>query len=266
MLHAGNFVQGSATTPLVLVNQVQPTQVRFAINAQNLPLIVKYGGAGGLPVLAVPGGTPPTAPSDSSGATGLTPASAETTPIAAAVSASQQQGESGPPQRGLLATFDNAIDTTTQTVQMKATFPNTGNVLWPGQYDQVTIEVYIERDALVVPVQAVVTGQRGQYVYVVDSASKAQQRTVVVERSVNGIAVITAGLNEGDKVVTDGQSRLTQGATVTLRTSASTDSTGARGGRGSRGATGTSGRGSGARGKKGDSTAAGSRGRKSGGA
>ncbi|HTR77368.1 MAG TPA: efflux RND transporter periplasmic adaptor subunit, partial [Gemmatimonadaceae bacterium] len=179
MLHVGNLLHASGSVPLVVINQVAPTQIRFPIPAQVLPLIHKYWSAGGLAVTAIPGGTTPTAPADSTAPTGLTPASAETTPIAAAVAASQQ-GEAGPAQRGVLASFDNAVDTATQTVQVKATFPNPNGVLWPGEYAEASILVYMERDALVVPAQAVVTGQHGQYVYTVDSASKAQQRTVVV--------------------------------------------------------------------------------------
>ena len=112
-------------------------------------------------------------------------------------------------RRGIAgASIDNAVDTTTQTFQVKATFSNSSGALWPGSSAQATVKVYTEQNALVVPAQAVVIGQNGQYVYVIDSASKAQQRAVTVERQVNGIAVITAGLTDGEKVVTDGQSRL----------------------------------------------------------
>jgi multidrug efflux system membrane fusion protein len=142
-----------------------------------------------------------------------------------------------------LSFIDNAVDTTTATVQLKATFANTSGALWPGQFVYTSMRLFIEQNALVIPAQAVVTGQAGTYVYVIDSGGTAQQRTVVVERNTNGLAVIAAGVQDGERVVTEGQARLTPGATVNLRTANDTSSAPAggrgrgRGGRG-RGATG----------------------------
>ena len=88
--------------------------------------------------------------------------------------------------------------------------------LWAGQFAATTLRLFVEQNALVVPTQAVVTGQRGTYVYIVDGDT-AKQRPVSIERTAGGIAIIASGLSDGARVVTDGQSRLTPGARVLIR-------------------------------------------------
>ena len=124
---------------------------------------------------------------------------------------------SNPDGHGVQTFIDNAVDTTTGTVQLRAKFANAGGTLWAGQFMAVSMRLFDEEGALVVPSQCVVTGQRGTYVYVVDSASTASLRMVNVERTANGLSVISSGLSEGERVVSDGQSRLTPGAPVDLR-------------------------------------------------
>ena len=137
--------------------------------------------------------------------------------------------------RGLSRTaIDNAVDTTTATVQLKATFDNMSGRLWAGQFVPTSLHLFDEDSALVIPSQAVVTGQRGAYVYIVDRADTARQRAVVVERYAGGLAIISSGVHEGDRVVTDGQARLTPDAPVRLR-GADTGGDGRRGGGGGRG-------------------------------
>jgi multidrug efflux system membrane fusion protein len=112
---------------------------------------------------------------------------------------------------------NNAVDTVTGTVLLKGTFSNQRGELWPGEYVATTLRLYVQQDALVVPTQAVMTGQQGSYVFVIDNKNTAQQRSIVVGRVADSLAVIARGLAEGEKVVTDGQSRLTQGAKVNIR-------------------------------------------------
>jgi len=121
------------------------------------------------------------------------------------------------PAHGALSLIDNQVDTTTGTILLKATFPNADNMLWPGQFVATSVRLFTEENALVVPAQAVMMGQQGTYVYLVDGSGTAQQRQVTVERTSANTAVITSGLAEGDQVVTDGQSRLTPGAKVNIR-------------------------------------------------
>ena len=263
LVRRGNLVRAGGTTPLVVINQIRPIMVRFAVPSTELPLILQYGAKGGLPVIAVPSGAaaPVSQPLDSAAdvpmsgvASGDVSANAGgraagdpaadppggTAGATAARTPVLQQGRSLPPASGKLSFIDNAVDTTTGTVQLKATFANNDGRLWVGQFAATTLHLYDEQNALVVPAQAVVPGQRGTYVYVVDQTDTARQRPVVVERSADGLAVIASGVNDGDRVVTDGQSRLTPNAKVIIRTgSESMDAPAgearARGNRGKRG-------------------------------
>jgi multidrug efflux system membrane fusion protein len=119
---------------------------------------------------------------------------------------------------GTLSFVNNAIDTTTGTVLLKATFTNEKGELWPGEYVATVLRLYVQQNAIVVPPQAVMTGQQGTYVFVVDTKSNiAQQRPVVIQRSSDTLDVISSGLSEGEHVVTDGQSRLQNGSPVNVR-------------------------------------------------
>ncbi|MDB4910385.1 MAG: efflux transporter periplasmic adaptor subunit, partial [Gemmatimonadetes bacterium] len=137
------------------------------------------------------------------------------------------------PARGTLYFIDNTVDTLTGTVMLKATFPNTEKSLWAGQFVSSTLHLFDEKNALVVPSEAVVTGQQGTYVYVIDSANTAQQRKVSVERTQGGVSIIMAGLRDGERVVRTGQSRLNAGAKVRIASAA--DTAGARPGAGAPG-------------------------------
>jgi multidrug efflux pump subunit AcrA (membrane-fusion protein) len=136
---------------------------------------------------------------------------------------------------GKLSFIDNAVDTATGTVQLKATFDNSTGRLWAGQFATTSLHLYDQENALVVPQQAIVTGQRGSYVYVVDQADTARQRAVVVERTADGLAVIASGIHDGDRVVTEGQSRLTPDAPVRLRGAGDANGRGGNGSGGRRG-------------------------------
>jgi multidrug efflux system membrane fusion protein len=245
LVRVGNLVHANGATPLVTINQVRPIMVRFAIPASQLPLILRYGAKGGLPVTAIPGGAAPSANIGDSTTGSPVDAPAQLTPVSGA----HQDGGNDPPApslgastaRGTLSFIDNAVDTTTGTVTLKATFDNTDGSLWAGQFASTTLRLFIEQNALVVPTQAVVTGQRGTYVYVVDGDT-AKQRPVAIERTAGGIAIVASGLADGARVVTDGQSRLTPGAKVMVRSpndsAGGGSSAGAVGGRGRRKARG----------------------------
>ncbi|HEY4129235.1 MAG TPA: efflux RND transporter periplasmic adaptor subunit, partial [Gemmatimonadaceae bacterium] len=326
LIRQGNLVHSGSATPLVVINQVRPIAVRFAIPSSQLGLVLQYGASGGLPVAAVPGGVAPASPSiDSLAAAAMNPvndtqgtdasghagngggnagsgdgfgggsgtastdgtggpnagrhrggrnggANAENTggPSAAMPNggATHRRGmnggdttaganggsgarragangaagggqtpvqQQGAPQgerlMGKLSFIDNAVDTSTGTVQLKAMFDNGNGRLWAGQFASTSLHLYDEQNALVVPQQAVVTGQRGAYVYIVDPTDTARQRAVTVERNSGGLAIISNGINEGDRVVIDGQARLTPDAPVRFR---GVDDGGARGAGGGR--------------------------------
>jgi RND family efflux transporter MFP subunit len=150
------------------------------------------------------------------------------------IAVDQSQALLGERTIGKLSFIDNTVDTTTGTVQLKAIFDNSNGRLWAGQFATTSLHLFDEDNALVVPTQAVVTGQRGTYVYVVDQSDTARQRAVVVERTANGLSILSSGIREGDRVVTDGQSRLTPDSPVRLR-GANDGTGGAPGGGGRKG-------------------------------
>jgi multidrug efflux pump subunit AcrA (membrane-fusion protein) len=131
---------------------------------------------------------------------------------------SANQIPTGPGIDGTLTFVNNQVDTATGTVLLKATFENLSGALWPGEFVAANLHLYTEENALVVPASAVMTGQQGVYVFVVDpKANTVKQRPVVVSRSTSNAAVIASGLADGDRVVTDGQSRLQNGSKVMVR-------------------------------------------------
>lgn len=179
LIKEGNVVRAQGSGPLVTVNQTRPILVRFAVPAPLLPVIRRH--------------------QDSSLVVRARPTS-DTTSLA-----------------GTLTFVDNAVDSTTGTIMLKARFANADGQLWPGQFVTATLVVYEERDVVMVPVPAVVEAESGNYVYVVDADNKAVTRPVVVGRSVGDDVIVTQGLAAGETVVTDGQLRLTPGARVQIR-------------------------------------------------
>jgi membrane fusion protein, multidrug efflux system len=132
------------------------------------------------------------------------------------VEATPQDGSLQQAARGELTFVDNNVDTTTGTIKLKGTFPNQGRNLWPGEYVNVVLRMAVKQNALVVPNQAVQTGQDGSYVYVVKDDSSVAMRPVVSSARVDQDLVIDKGLEEGETVVTEGQLRLAEGSRVQI--------------------------------------------------
>jgi multidrug efflux system membrane fusion protein len=229
LVREGNLVSANGNVPLVTINQISPILVRFAIPSTQLPLLQRYGTAGGLTVSATPNtGTNTIVDTSANTPLGLAVGQGDPAPGGAGAGPAPAGPPSGAPtsqltalsqpEHGSLFFIDNAVDTTTGTVQLKATFPNPNRRLWAGEFVATRLELFVEQNALVVPASAVVTGQQGQYVYVVTDSMTAQQRPVSVERTAGSLMVIAAGLREGERVVSDGQSRLTPNAKVVINT------------------------------------------------
>ena len=127
------------------------------------------------------------------------------------------QGQEDRPEEGTLTFIDNNVDLNTGTIKLKGTFTNTDRRLWPGQYVNVALTLNQQSNAIVVPTQAIVTGQQGPFVFVVKPDLTAESRPVKVERNVDNEAVIASGLSAGEKVVTDGQIRLVTGSKVEIK-------------------------------------------------
>ena len=122
------------------------------------------------------------------------------------------------PVGGKVTFIDNAVDPTTGTIRLKATFGNDEKRLWPGQFVNVTLTLTTEPEAIVIPAQAVQSGQGGsQFVFVVKEDSTVDNRRITVERTQGNETVVAKGLQPGEKVVVDGQPRLTPGAKVEVR-------------------------------------------------
>ena len=186
LVKPGNVVRAPNPTPMVLINQLQPVLVRFTVPGRTLADLQRAVQAGQhLGVRAAP------TQADSAGST-----------IA---------------ESGTLNFMDNAVDTTTGALTLKARFPNATRALWPGQFLTVTVDLYQQANALTVPSSAVQSGQEGSYVFVVDDQNRARMTPVTVSRMAGDVAIITQGLQPGMRVVTDGQSRLVPGAVVEIR-------------------------------------------------
>jgi multidrug efflux system membrane fusion protein len=178
MIQTGNLVKANDTGPLVILNQVAPAYLNFAVPEQYLGPIRKYMGEGKLGVEA-------SLPSSES---------------------SVASGE--------VAFVDNTIDATTGTVKVRAVFPNKDRALWPGQFVVASVTLRELHDAMVIPSQAIQTGPKGTFVFVVKPEMTAELRQVVVERTDGEFSVIAKGLAPGERVVTTGQSRLVPGIKV----------------------------------------------------
>jgi multidrug efflux system membrane fusion protein len=112
--------------------------------------------------------------------------------------------------------MDNAVDTTTGTILLKGTFPNSDASLWPGEFVNVRLRLAVDT-ATTVPAAAIVSGQQGSYVFVVAQDGTAQQRVVRVDRTQGDMAIVSGDLKPGERVVTDGQLRLRPGSKVQIK-------------------------------------------------
>ena len=191
---SGNLVTANSTE-LMTIAQIQPVNVTFAVPATHLPTIKRAMTHGTLPVIATP------------------------------------QDADAEPANGALRFIDNAVDATTDTIRLKATFQNPDRRLWPGQFTRVKLRLATLQQATIVPQQALQTGQDGQFVFVVKPDSTVEQRPVTAGQRVNDDVVIEKGLSPGETVVKEGQLRLEQGTKV-QRSDTNGTPTGRQGGRG----------------------------------
>jgi multidrug efflux system membrane fusion protein len=176
----GNIVKENETK-LVVINQIIPIYVTFSVPEQRLAEIRRHQAEGNLAVEAVlPGGE-------------------------------------GGPVRGSLDFISNEVDKTTGTIQLKGKFANADRRLWPGQFVNVSLTLAVRRDAVLVPTQAIQTGQEGRYVFVIKPDLTAEMRPVTAGPSLGGDTVIEQGVQAGEQVVTDGQLGLVPGSKVDVK-------------------------------------------------
>lgn len=179
LITAGNVVTANQTD-LVVVNQLAPVEVTFSVAEQQLTAVQRGMKAG--------------KPKVTARTSGLDRQTAE----------------------GELVFVDNNVKASTGTIELKAAFKNEPPVLWPGQFVGLRVEVGIDQNAVVAPAAAVQDGQDSSFVFVIKADKTAEMRKVVVDRTTNDESVIRSGLEGGEQVVIDGQSRLTIGSPVAI--------------------------------------------------
>jgi multidrug efflux system membrane fusion protein len=177
LVRQGNLVR-PGSDPLVVINQLRPILVRFPVVQHDFPALQRRNARGPVPVRVV----------------------------------TADSGRVG--EVGTLAFLDNAVDSLTGTVTAKARFENQTNSLWPGEYVHVSVELEVQSDAMAIPTKALQAGQQGNYVFVVGGDRIAKVRQVSTGRVVGELTTIDKGLEAGEQVVIDGQSRLTPNAKV----------------------------------------------------
>ncbi len=176
----GNLVKANDTNALVVINQLNPIYVNFSVPEQHLTDVRKAMAADTLVVQA-------------------------------------QQPDGTGIASGKLTFVDNSVDTTTATIKLKATFDNKDKALWPGQFVKVALILGEQKNAVVVASRAVLTGPKGQYVFVVGAQQTVDTRNIEVDRVDGADTVVRKGLAGGETVVIDGQSRLLPGSKISVK-------------------------------------------------
>lgn len=178
LVHPGNVVSANGSNALVVINQVAPIYVSFAIPENYLSTIQEEYKNNPIDVRAL-----------------------------FDKNANQQV-------QGKLTFINNDVDTTTGTIQLKATFTNVDYKLWPGQFVTVMLPVKRIKQALLVPTAAIQAGQKGSYVYLMNDKQQAVFRPVTVGPEMGDYTVIEEGIKANDQVITSGQFNLTDGTKV----------------------------------------------------
>lgn len=183
LVYPGTVVKANDVPVLVVINEVSPLYVDFTVPQQYLTQIKSYMAKGRLPVQAMP-------------------------------------SDNSRPAVGFLSFVDNTVDPSTGNIKLKAIFTNTGLRLWPGEFVNVVLRLTEQEKAIVVPAQAVLTGQQGDYVFLIKPDMTVDSHPVKVLRTINGESVIADnGVQPGETVVTDGQVRLVPGIKVSIKNS-----------------------------------------------
>lgn len=176
-VYAGALVKNNDTV-LAVVNRIRPLNISFAVPEKYLPRLKEALAGGGLKAeVTVPGST-------------------------------------APAQEGPVRFVDNAVDTSTGTIQLKAVLENEQESLTPGQFVNVSLVLQTLKGAVVLPAEAVQQGQEGSFVYVVQGDGSVQPKPVAIAASVGRRIAVSGGVAAGDTVVTDGQLRLSPGVKV----------------------------------------------------
>jgi multidrug efflux system membrane fusion protein len=192
-VYEGNLVRVNDASPLVIIHQINPINVSFAVPEQHLADLKRHMAGGKLHVAAT------------------------------------FQSDENRPEQGILAFVDNAVDRSTGTIKLKAEFTNSERRLWPGQFVNVALTLATQSDAVVVPSEAIQVGPEGQQVFVVKEDQRVEMRPVTVGRTQEGLAIVAKGLKPGEIVVREGQFLLGPGSRVEIKDLAKSEETKAEG-------------------------------------
>jgi multidrug efflux system membrane fusion protein len=190
----GNIVHPADPGGIVVVAQMDPIAVLFTLPQDDLPRLARAQAKGHVPV-----------------------------------EARSRDGEGPPLAKGELALIDNQINQSTATLRGKAVFANPDHTLWPNQFVKTRVLVDERRGVVVIPSVAIQRGPKGAFVYVVGAGDAAVERAVQVDAIEGSEAIVTSGLEAGEKVVIEGQSQLRPGTKVAVRTTGSGEAKGAKG-------------------------------------
>ncbi len=187
-INLGNLVKANDTPFLVQLNQITPIYITFTIPEVSLAQVRKYVGDN-VKVIARP------------------------------------KGQGGDGAEGNLTFIDNGVDPTTGTVKLKGTMPNKDRRLWPGEFVDVSMNLSIQKNAIIIPTKAVQTGQQGDYVYVIKADNTAEARQVTTAGTYQGVTLIAKGISAGETVVVDGQMRVVPNGKVAVQSTVPTNVT-----------------------------------------
>jgi membrane fusion protein, multidrug efflux system len=188
-INLGNLVKANDTPFLVQLNQITPIYVTFTVPEASLSQVRKY-------------------------------ISNDVKVIARSKGQSTADGA-----EGNLTFIDNGVDPTTGTVKLKGTFTNKDRRLWPGEFVDVSLNLAMQKNAIIVPTKAVQTGQQGDYVYVIKQDNTAEARPVTVAGTYQNVTLIAKGVNAGETVVVDGQMRVVPNGKVAVQSTVPTSVT-----------------------------------------
>jgi membrane fusion protein, multidrug efflux system len=194
LVNEGNLIKGNDNSrPLMVINQIQPVYVEFSVPEQQLVEIQKQS-------------------------------KTLTSPLEVECYSPDKPNDI---KKGQLSFIDNTIDSSTGTINLKAVFENSDSSLWPGQFVNTIMLLYVQKDAVVVPTAAVQMGQKGNYIYVVKNDSTVDYRDITIGPETDSYTVVEKGVSTGETVVTDGQLKLAPGSKIAVKSDAKTD-TGAK--------------------------------------
>ena len=174
-VNIGNIVRAADITEIVTINQLNPINVAFALPADTLAQIKVHTQNGEVRVVA-------------------------------------QDNNGNDLLSGKLTVIDNSINPATSTINYKATFDNSAEALWPGQFVNIRVELEVQRNVIAIPVTAVQQGPDGPYAFVVGQNRTVLKRALKVRLLSKALTVVDDGLQPGDVVVTEGQYRIQAGS------------------------------------------------------